>query len=163
MIFFTLPMNIHSESYTEFLSSGTISTINQKTCSILEKKYAMECNGSGGEFMNQVNAVQLHFNVKRDVTRSQARAMLIDCGNEYLKQVNSNQKIQKFLLNQPAEIENIKIDFMFKPENEDTDLYSACLSHSKLKFFYPDHVEVESLEEAQKILATQSVIQAATS
>ena len=153
-----------TEEYQAFKKSGVIMQINKKSSSILEQRHAIQCCGYDGQFMHGISLLGITFTTLKITSKNRARAMLINCAEEHLKNINKNQEIKKFLIPSPAQIENVTIRIMFdaidcrSPTNE---MFAASIKNNTLMYFYSGHkeTETETLEEAKKILAIQSITQ----
>jgi len=139
--------------------------IEKQVGQTLAKKYNMKFCGAGGGMPDGiVDMLALSFDLERQFTIEEARAILIDCVNTYVNAVNADKELKPYLKNSPFTPENIKISIFFKSPLSD-DFYDpylrvACTSHGDLiyrtkekgkEFGYKSEI-IESYEDAVKIL-----------
>jgi hypothetical protein len=91
--------------------------ITEKTAKKLKKEKNLIPVGSGGGMMDDVKAMMLAFNYYNEVSIEEARKLLIDCVEEFLAAVNSNEQIRPFLHNYPFTAENIEIAIYFSTKS----------------------------------------------
>ena len=93
-------------------------TVSRKTAKTLSTRHGMKQMGLGGGMMHQVNMMFIAFNITRLLTIKEARAIIVDCAQEYLAEINSNEKLRPFLVTYPFPIKNIEIEiYAYTPEN----------------------------------------------
>jgi hypothetical protein len=88
-------------------------TVSRRVVKTLAQRYGMRQVGSGGGMMDQVNMMFIAFSIKRLLTIIEARALIIDCAEEYLAEINSDEKLKPFLVTYPFPIKNIEIKIFF--------------------------------------------------
>jgi hypothetical protein len=139
-------------------------TVSRRVAKTLAQRHGMRQVGSGGGMMGQVNMMFIAFNIKRLLTIKEARALIVDCAEEFLEEINSDEKLKPFLVTYPFLIKNIEIAiYAFTsdgypasyPHIITTGLYEGEISYRKKDFKerYKYKVNIrESYEEAVDIL-----------
>ena len=132
--------------------------IINETVDILTKKYPLELCGTGmnGKF----EYLEISFEVSKILDRQKAREMLIDCVEIFLEKINTNEKIQPYLIAKPFTFENAGIVFFIRDEKNNRVFHpaitvAACSSHGisfrtkeKENIFQYKEVYEETHEEA---------------
>ncbi|NGX36948.1 MAG: hypothetical protein K1000chlam2_00094 [Chlamydiae bacterium] len=118
----------------------TVHQIMDDTIEILQKKYNIHPCGIGmnGKF----EYLEISFEVRRPLEKDEAREMLFDCADEFLKKINSNEKIRPYLKNYPFDLKNVGIVFFIKNIDR-RDLFDPNISvslthHSGVVYFTND-------------------------
>ena len=78
----------------------------------LSKKHQMDLIGVGGGMMGSVYMIGLHFQVHHPLDQNEARERLVDCVDELLTAVNSNEEIRPFLKNYPFTTKNVQVSII---------------------------------------------------
>ena len=91
-----------------------IHEIIDDTINSITKKHNLKPCGIGmnGKF----EYVEISFQTTEILNKQNARILLIDCVEEFLKHINSNEKIKPFLKSQPFTGENVGIVFYISDE-----------------------------------------------
>jgi len=94
-----------------------------ETADLIEKKYdASRCGiGMSGHF----KYLEISFQVSKRLNRDEARALLVDCVEEFQNRINSNEKLRPYLKVYPFSYENIGITVFIN-------------SSDKKELFHPD-------------------------
>jgi hypothetical protein len=103
-----------------------------------EKKYHLDCIGTGGRFANNVAKIEICFIAYRKGTIEEARTLEVNMTEKILTQINAHEKIRPFLDNYPFEPKNINISVAFRKEDNSryADGSVAYVSLIKNKLFY---------------------------
>jgi hypothetical protein len=102
-------------SFTFFKSKKTrdyediANEISAKVAKKLTKKHQMDWIGEGGGMMGSVYMIGLSFEIHHPLDRNEARARIIDCVEELLTAINSNEEIRPFLKNYPFTTHNVQV------------------------------------------------------
>ena len=117
-----------------------LKSVIAKQSKVLCKRHKMWQIGTGLGTPNGVIHM-LGASFQRDNIESldQARAILVDAGNEFLKAVNSNKIIKPHLVKDPFTIENIEVRlFLYdqKPDDNNNQLRVVSIIDGKLGFYY---------------------------
>jgi len=94
------------------------------------------------------------FRYYNEITVEEARKLLLETGNLYLKTINENEKIRSFLENYPYGPENIEINIFINPGNrtpKSDGLGVIAIIDGKLKYYSNPHftkIYEETYEEA---------------
>ncbi|NGX48322.1 MAG: hypothetical protein K1000chlam3_01713 [Chlamydiae bacterium] len=141
---------------------ATVHDVMDKTIDILAKKYNLNPCGIGmnGKF----EYLEISFQIRKNLNRDEIRTMLMDCGEEFLKNVNSCEKIKPYLKPNPFTIKNTGIVLFIRDENNNDvihpEICDAALDNGEIsyhtqskenRFRYKETYE-ESYEEASALL-----------
>jgi hypothetical protein len=83
--------------------------IRGKVGNKLAKKHQMDFIGVGGGMMGSVYMLGLSFQIHHPLDRNEARERIIDCVEELLTAINSNEEIRSFLKDYPFTTKNVRI------------------------------------------------------
>jgi len=100
--------NINSnESYKDTLCNQ----ISKRTAEILNNKYELQfvAMGGGGSKNEKIKLLSLHFYYNKPILITEARELLINASEIFLKEINSNNKISSYVSNFPFTEKNIEI------------------------------------------------------
>lgn len=101
--------------------------IDEAINEILQKYDLNPCGiGMSGKF----EYLEISFQTRKILTRDEARVMLHDCVEIFLKKINSNEKIKSYLQKYPFDYENVGIIFFIQDRNKE-------------KIFHPDIILAE--------------------
>ena len=80
----------------------------------IKKQYGLECFGTGGGFLSNVNNISLHFDApSQKINIGNARVLLINCTEELLQRINKNEQIRPYLEHYPFTSKGISINVIF--------------------------------------------------
>ncbi len=82
--------------------------ILKDVASTLSERYDMKCTGFGGGWLGD-KILSLSFKIHRTVKKKEARAMLVDCVQEFIAAVNSNKPLKPYLDSQVFADKNIRL------------------------------------------------------
>ena len=88
--------------------------IIKKTSKELEEKYSMYTVGTGMSAMYEIKNLSVEFQINKVFDKERAREIIVDCAQIFLKNVNENEKIRKYLIQYPFTAENIEIAIFSK-------------------------------------------------
>ncbi len=112
--------------------------ITRSTSKKLKAENGLYLIGTGGSMMNDVKMMFMSFNYFNTIKIHKARDLLVHCVEEYLLNINNNEKIRPYLHDKPFGPKNIKIDIWFR--NSDNTIPSIgelqCVSFSRNKISY---------------------------
>ncbi len=128
-----------------------------------EKKYDLDCIGTGGRFAYKVAGINISFVAFRKGTIEEARTLEVKMIEALLARINADEKIRPFLSEYPFKSKDLHISIAFqkKDGNYYTDGSIAYVSHIKNRLFYDAEdsktgqlIEIleEPYEEALKIV-----------
>jgi len=106
--------------------------ILEQTAVFAHKRYPLNACGTG--MMMPGGAVQkltLCFQVKTFLSRNQLRILLIECGEELLRQIKSNKHIQRFLVKNPFTIKEIGI-VIYNKDKEGNEPYDPLIATAEI-------------------------------
>ena len=134
----------------------------------LSKKHHMEIIGVKQSMMGCVKLIGFRFQVYRKLSKDEARAIVIDCAQSFLAEINQNEAIRKDLQVYPFDSEHIEVVLFIDRPDRGTfyhpDLAVVATRRGQVTYTTndPDHKykykseETESFEEAVKILQNQA-------
>jgi hypothetical protein len=135
----------------------------------ISAKYHMSCIGSGGAMHEKVEMSFLSFTIYQPLNKDALRCLLINCVEDFLKIINTNEELRPHLIHYPFTEKEIKLEIFPKYPNgrEVFDPIPWVISASNGKIIYrtqtPEgkikyedkQVDEESFEEARKIVQQQ--------
>lgn len=135
------------------------SEIRSKTLKKLEKEMGLIPCGSGGQMMYQIEMLGLAFQYRHSIDVEKGRRILMQAINEFLKEINSNERIRPYLDVYPFEPKNIEILIVLQsPDGSNIDngkLELIFVSEGILQYQFNNSDSSkykETYEEACKIL-----------
>ena len=128
-----------------------------------EKKYQLECIGTGGRFAYNVAGINITFVAYRKGSIEESRKLEVSMTEKLLSEINSSEKIRPFLIEHPFKSTNIDISLSFQKADDSnyTDGSVVHAFHAKDKLFYSCEdpktgklvrILEEPYEEAKKIV-----------
>lgn len=93
--------------------------------------------GSGGQMMDNIKKVHLSFDLQKKVEIDEARVMLIDMTQDFIKQVNADEKIRPYLNNYPFDHMNAEFNINFKDKRHiylEEGIASAMMVGNKIYY-----------------------------
>lgn len=151
VILFCSCSNTSTTDYEKLADKIAISTAKK-----LEKEKGLILLGTGGRMMNEIEIMSISFEYRKDVEIDQARKLLIEAAEEYLSEINADEKIRPYLHNYPFTPDNIKIEIYFRGIKLSFDkVHIAAVSDGKVSYYIKDDytlrtIKVEAYEEASK-------------
>ena len=123
-----------------------------------EKQKGFYLIASGGQMMDNIKVVHLSFDLKKKVEIEEARIMLIEMTQKFIKQVNSDEIIRPHLNNYPFSHLNAEFTLNFK-DNHHIYLNEgiACVMMGKDKIYYAIS---DSIEGPLKVIYEENYIEA---
>ncbi len=148
------------------LESFYIDKVTAKTAKELHKQYKIRAVAFGAAAMEEVECLDLHFQVDRKLSKDEIRLLLVNCVNEMVKNVHQCEGIQPYLLPEGFSEKNVEIVLFFKDGKNEIyypDVRVAASYTGQLEFRtkipeqeYGYHTdERESFQEAVAILESQ--------
>lgn len=101
--------------------------ITNKTAKALATKYNMDWLGGGGGFMYNINKISTSFSIAHPIDRNEARKLIVEAVETYLKAINEDLDIRPFLINYPFTINNLKV-VIFSTTAEGDNVYDPYIS-----------------------------------
>lgn len=96
----------------------TIANITTKEVALrLKKEKGLQCIGSGGRMMNDIQRMGVSFQLFHEVDFTEARRLLVYVTTEYLNAINNNKEIRPYLHNYPFKPENVEIMIWIQEPN----------------------------------------------
>lgn len=130
-------------------------SITNKIAPILASKYKMEWNGTGGGMMGGVNMLSISFDIFRPLEKNEARKILVDCVEIYLKAINENEEIRPHLKNYPFIVNNIELSISSYYPNHDrtyepyVSVISTFRDEIKFKYWDPNNENIFKRKESE--------------
>lgn len=151
----------------EFPYDKIANQIRQKTIEKLSNKYKLRPVGLKGGMQGCINIMGCDFQLNRKMEKDEARAMLVDCMQEFLADINKNVSIRKYLKVYPFDDKHFEVTiFLSTPDHDalyypDYRVVSAC--NGQLSYFTKDpqikygykSEEYETYKDAVKIVQGQ--------
>lgn len=143
-----------------------VNAISAQTAKKLHDEKGLILVGTGGEMMYEIKMLMMSFDYRKVVDVIMARKLLVDCVEEYLLEINSNEKIRPYLHNYPFTPKNIEIEIGFyNPDGSEVasgQINLASAREGKM-FYYVDYPEKctlkaiyeETYEDALKEVSSQ--------
>jgi hypothetical protein len=98
------------------------SDLADEQMSIYSKKAYQEkgivLEGSGGSMMNDIKVFTLSFNCYDHLNLEQTRVLMVQIVDEFLQQVNGNEKIRPYLHDYPLTVKNISLMMGFRDHRD---------------------------------------------
>jgi hypothetical protein len=143
--------------------------IMYKVANILESRFQLRYIGYSeeGEDKGYIK-MSLFFNKFESLSKDEGRKVIVDSVNEFLKEINSDPKMQPFLLVKPFSVNNIQIEIYVYTNEAKTIFYPNInvfsANRGKINYYTssPDKKfghyteEEEPFEEAVKIVEAQN-------
>jgi hypothetical protein len=134
------------------------SRIRTQTAHELEKRYNLKLTGFGGGQMDLVKSLSLSMNTHKPIKVNEARILIVNCLETFLKNINTNKIIRPYLIEYPFPERRIDFTiFVRLDETEQKKLNSLNYFSShrgKLSYYEYDHlVHEEPYEKARAIVA----------
>lgn len=122
MFFFTSGYNMHADTYIPSKKELAANKLIIETAETLAKRHNMFAVGEGGRMLFEIEILSLSFRVDRYLTKEEGRLIAVDCVEEFLKNINKDERIRPYLKNYPFTPKNVSILlFMFDEKG-----YGAC-------------------------------------
>jgi hypothetical protein len=88
----------------------------------IKKEKNLQPCGSGGGGVEKIRMLYLAFDYYKQIDVEEARELLIDAGNLFLKLINEDEQIRPYLQNYPFLPKNIEMAIFFKnPDGSEVD------------------------------------------
>jgi len=125
-------------------------------------KYGLTCSGRGGALMDRVNVVFLGLDSKEsDYDVERARRLIVDCSEDYLKRINSSEKVRQYLSHYPFSSNGLNFRISFHNPDERAIrliiLTKGKICYSAYNEDKSDLIDqhVETYEEAREIVMAE--------
>ena len=151
----------------QYIRAEYVVIVDQITADVAAKlanRYNMRVIGIGGGLAGGVNRLGLSFQIRGPLSKEQLRAIIVDCVEEYLLPINTNERLRPSLKNYPFTADQIEIEIFIVDESgrkvHDPEImlaanYNGILKYRTVdkdaKFGYKSSTE-EDYEEALKIV-----------
>jgi hypothetical protein len=126
-----------------------VNLITAKTAKKLEKEKELILIGTGGRMMNDVEMLMMGFQYHTAVDIKTVRKLLIDSVEEYLSEINANEKLRPYLHNYPFTTKNLEIVIYFRnPDGSKVapDQINVASAQEGNMFYYIDYPEKYTLK-----------------
>lgn len=115
-------------SNAEQLANSTLA----KTAQIIKNKYKLKPSGDGAAMAGgSIKGLFLSFDTRNQCTKEDLRRLLIECVQELLIQINTNESIQPFIVSRPFPIENIQI-IIYNQDDKGNEAYAPLISTAEI-------------------------------
>lgn len=136
--------------------------IRSKTAKQLKQKFGLIPFGVGGQMMHEIQKLMLDFQYKHGISVQEGRRLVVYAVREFLEEINSDEKIRKYLQRHPFRPWNVEIRiYLVKPDGagfEHDDLEIIVAEEGKVRFKFNNSTvsryrrQEETFEEACKIV-----------
>jgi len=123
LLIISLAFGCNSITYKLSDDEKIVNQITQETAKKLKEKKNLVLIGTGGQMMHEIEMLAMSFNYYHEVNLETARELLVESVEEYLSDINSNQKIKPYLHEHPFTAKNVEIAIFFR--NQDASNVSA--------------------------------------
>lgn len=157
--------NMNNQKKYPSEESIIVNMILDNSAIIIEKKYNIQPIGSGAAMPGgNIKKLSLDFNAKGPFSKAHLRVVLIGCANELLNQINTNEKVQRYLANNPFTIRNVQIVIynydkdrrrVYDPEISTADISEGILTYQtkdEKSIYGYKNTYTETYEEALQAL-----------
>ncbi len=135
----------------------------QECAQTLSNRYFMSQSGEGGDMMFEIKGLFLAFYIYYQLTKEEAREILIDCVHELITTVYTNSDIQKYLLPGGFTEKSVEIQIYIYPnlkQNLHPDLGVCSYNYGKLAFSTndPDKMSKYKIDETETYAEALSLL-----
>lgn len=116
-----------SYNYVEPVYGKMADRILAKTAKILTKRHNMYVIGTGGGFIGHVNMLALSFQIWKTIDQNETRMLIVDCIEEFLCQINSDEEIRQYLKHYPFTSADIEIE-IYSHNEKGGPVYDPAIS-----------------------------------
>ncbi len=113
--------------------------ITNQVAKKLKKDQQLQCIGTGGTMMHEIEALSMSFIYYKEVDVKKARALLVTAVKEYLAAINTSEEIRPYLKNYPFTVKNVKVTIStLHPDGSTTDAGKILLfasNRDNLEFY----------------------------
>jgi len=94
----------------------------------IAKKYNLELAGIGGGMMGCIRRMDVAFGIKKPLDKDEARALLVNVVEDFLRIVNADEEVKPYLVHVPFTAKNLSVViFIYTPDGR--TVYYPNLSH----------------------------------
>ena len=137
--------------------------ITEKTAKKLKDQKNLVLIGTGGQMMHDIQAMDMSFNYYHEVDLKTARELIIYAINEYLSEINDDEKIRPYLHEYPFTAKNVEIRiFIYGPDRlklPPEKIYCITSLNGTLEYYTrSDHYHPiceETYQEAQWAISSE--------
>ncbi|QVL57784.1 MAG: hypothetical protein KFB93_01535 [Simkaniaceae bacterium] len=139
-----------------------VNKVSREIADELSNRHKIYFSGSGGDINEKIKKLSLSFNCFRELKLEEARGLLINCAEMYLKEINSNNELKEYLHARPFTAKDIELTiYIFNADGRNLDIDHLCVAgtvygevqYKKWKSEYSmEKILVESFEEAVRIV-----------
>jgi hypothetical protein len=130
----------------------------------VKQRFGLKMSGTGGGGDGkQINLLTVAFNLHKEMSLSQARQLIMECVQEFIKEINDHEQLKNYTALWPFTFTNVKLDILFIIDRPERGLipapYTAAVIYDKGRLTYMEEikgelevVQTETYEEALAIL-----------
>ncbi|HRD55808.1 MAG TPA: hypothetical protein PLC42_05360 [Parachlamydiaceae bacterium] len=165
LIIYLAPSMLFSMSFhQEPLYCKLAAELRAQSAKKLEKKHQMSFCGTAGGMMDNINLLGFSFLINRPMTKNEVRMLAVSSTQDFLNDINQDEKVRQYLKIYPFDIEHIEITFLFRTHDQGTvyhpNLAVVSVYNGKIKYSTNNPLndnrflvqETETFEDAVKIL-----------
>lgn len=154
-------------SYTTPPYDKSVDVLIQRATTKLKKKYGLKLLAVKEGMMDCVKLIGPQFQIYKELTKDEARSLVVNCVQDLLEEINKDEKIRPYLEAYPFGLAHVEvIIFIYMPTGKriyhpNLAVVSACRGSIRYSTNDPENEfkykseETESFEEALKILKEQ--------
>lgn len=117
---------------------------------LANKKYKLDCTGSGFQGPNIIKNFRLAFESNLLLSKEQARKLLIDLTEDYICLINNMPDVLRNIDNLPLNEDHAFIIISFNNLNNiNSDYVAVCLSNKKVEFLEHDQMGYYKTTESE--------------
>lgn len=90
-----------------------VNEIRSKVAAKLNKDFGLIVCGTGAQMMHQIEMLALSFDYGHLVDVEQGRKLVVSAVNEFVSEINADERIRSYLVQYPFQPENIEIRIFF--------------------------------------------------
>jgi hypothetical protein len=136
-----------------------VNEITQKVAQELLLENQLHLIGTGSQMMAEIEMLAISFDFSNEIDITKARELLVKSINKYIEEINSNNKIRKYLKCYPFTEKNIEVRIWVRTPKSTPSYISAI--NGELSYFMDTPytysqiaLRKETYEEAVKILSS---------
>ena len=122
---FMLYIFINHSSSQKYIPAEYVVIVDQITADVAAKlanRYNMRVIGIGGGLAGGVNRLGLSFQIRGPLSKEQLRAIIVDCVEEFLLPINTNERLRPSLKIYPFTADQIEIEIFVVDQSGGTYL-----------------------------------------
>lgn len=116
---------------------------------LIRSRHPIRGGSVGGAMMDDIREVSFHFTyIEENLTIAQARAIMVDCMQQYLEMYNRNEKIRPYLSQYPFDLSNFHMILAYRIPKDRIDgwgQYVQLLNNHGTQIYYSTKKNCDAL------------------